>query len=103
MKRYPQMLINPVTPEILAIYFHGLQRGVLLSQSKMPFPDFVAAFQFAVRNRKLEPTSLNPYRQLREKGMSEEDIIQEMIELEMEIFRILKKWEKDKAILNVGL
>ena len=96
MKLYPQMFINPVTPEILAHYFAGMQRGVLLSQSVMTFSDFVHAYQFAIRNRKLEPTSLNPYRQLREKGMSEEDIIQEMIELEMEMYRMLKKWESEK-------
>lgn len=78
------------------IYFHGLERGVLLSQSLMTFSDFVAAFQFAVRNRKLKPTSGCISLQLREKEMSEEDIIQEMIELEMEKFRMLKKWESEK-------
>ena len=96
MKLYPQMFIHPTTPENLATYFHGFERGVLFSQNLMTFSDFIHAYQFAIRNRKLKPTSLNPYRQLREKGMSEEDIIQEMIELEMEMFRMLKKWENEK-------
>lgn len=96
VKQRPMMLVTPLTPENASIFLAGMQRGVLLSQNLMTFSDFVHAYQFAIRNRKLEPTSLNPYRQLREKGMSEEDIIQEMIELEMEMYRMLKKWESEK-------
>lgn len=96
MKQRPMMLVTPLTPENASVFLAGMHRGVLLSQNVMTFGDFVHAYQFAIRIRGLEPTSLHPYRQLREKGMSEEEVVQEMLEIEIEMWRVLEKWENEK-------
>lgn len=96
MKRVPNMFINPVTPEILACYLIGLQRGVFLSQNEMTFHDFVEAHKFAVHSRGLKNAAMHSYHELRKKGVSEDDIIQEMLEIEIEMWRTLEKWEMEK-------
>lgn len=91
IKRNPKMFIEPVTPEILFCYLTGFKRGIFLSQRELTFHDFVEAHRFAVQVRGLSFSAAPSYFGLREKGITEDEIIQEMIEIEIEKYRILSQ------------
>lgn len=96
IRHNPRMFVDPVSPELLSVYLAGFQRGVFLSQSEKTFSDFVDAHRFAMRSKGLKRTAAFPYRELREKGFDEDRIILEMIELEIEMWRILARFSGRK-------
>lgn len=96
MKERPNWFINPVTPEILFCYLMGLQRGVFLSQKQIEFHDFVEAHRLATHDYGLKSATMPAYREMRVNGISEGDIIQSMLEIEIRMWQILQQLEDNE-------
>lgn len=92
LKKHPNMYINPVNPEILFSFFSGLQRGILLAESELTFHELVEARRLTMRSMGFVLTAAAPFRELREKGFADDEIISRMIDIEMESWRLLAQW-----------
>jgi hypothetical protein len=93
IKKHPNMYIRPVTPEVLECYLIGLERGVMLSVESSTFNDFVSAGRAARKIRGWQEQPIHLIHQMRAKEMTEDAIIQELLEIEIQIYKILEHWE----------
>lgn len=89
------MHIQPVTPEVLKCYLSGMERGVMLSVESSTFNDFVSAGRAARKIRGWAEQPIHLIHQMRAKEMTEEAIIQELLEIEIQIYKILEHWENE--------
>ncbi len=96
MKHRLNMFIQPQTPEILQCYLNGLGRGVMLSFTSLIFDDYVNARRASNKQRGWKLRSKSPLYEMREKGISEDEIVQELLEIEIQMWKILEYWEKER-------
>ena len=101
LKRRPNGYVYPVNTDNLRAYLSGLNRGFLValnsSEPKEKWYQLVDARRDATRNRGWKVLSISADYEMREKGIPEEDIIQEMIEIEIETWNIWEKWQEEKT------
>ncbi len=72
-------------------YLSGFSKGCLLLNKTISSDDFIAARFEAISALGWKVTSANPVREMQEKSMSDEKIIQELLDIEIETWRLLKQ------------
>lgn len=87
--------IQPVSPEMLVCYLSGLQNGIVLSSELLTFHDCVEAFKKSTVFRGWDSRASHPFHEMREKGVPEDEIISEILELELQKWKLL---EEDKKL-----
>jgi hypothetical protein len=96
IKKKPNMYIQPVSSDMLVCFLNGLERGVLLSDRSLTFHEIAQARQEANQVRGWKNIPRNASHEMREKNICDKDIIQELIEIEIEMWRILEKNNETK-------
>lgn len=98
MKRRINLYIYPINVESLRNFLNGLERCFLLSFDKselhLRFSELINARSETIHNRGWKVLSISPDYEMREKGMPEEEIIQELIEIEIGKWKIWDELEK---------
>src|SRR5688572_33193243 len=83
VRKSPHLHVQPVTPETLYRHFMSLSRGVMLSTDTLSPGDFINARREANRFCGWESCATSPAVEMREKGMSDEQIIIDLIDIEI--------------------
>ncbi|MBX7173442.1 MAG: hypothetical protein K1X72_20910 [Pyrinomonadaceae bacterium] len=100
MKQRPKMCIYPFNTDSLRNFLYGLERCFLLSfdesELHLRFSELINARSETIHNRGWKVLSVSPDYEMREKGMPEEEIIQELIEIEIGKWKIWDGLEKKK-------
>lgn len=91
VKKYPGLHIQPVTPETLMIYFYGLNKGITFAADRFDFNASSNETRSLIISRGWKGGSKPLYSEMREKGMNDEEIIQELLSIEIEMWRIIEK------------
>lgn len=91
LSRAPHRYLHPVIPEELETYVAGLLRGVVLSSPGLVLHDLVDAHQSAARSRGIKRASVPIYIELRDRGISDAEVIQEMVAFTIETLRALQQ------------
>jgi hypothetical protein len=91
MLESPRLYFYPFTPETLKIYLVGLNRGILISNELLDFSDIIHARRDVIVIRGWGENSLAWLKNMRSKGMSEEEIINEFINIEIDTWRIIEE------------
>lgn len=89
IKERVRSYISPATPEMLACYLSGLKRGYMLGRD-ISFDDYLRANEEATKSRGWEFRAISVSMEMREKGISEEEIIREQLNVEIDTWRILE-------------
>lgn len=99
-KEKTALYIYPINTDSLFNFLYGLERCFLISfdesEIRSRFRELVDAGQEAIRKRGWKPLSVKPVLEMRDKGLSEEEIIKEFIEIEIEKWRIWESIQKKK-------
>lgn len=94
----PHLFIHPVSAEAFRSHSMSLMRGVELSVDTLVARDFVNARQHASTLNGWQNNAFGPIMEIREKGYSEEEILQELIRIEIKMWQILAQWEKENLM-----
>lgn len=89
IKSRPYAFINPVTPEMLKCFISGLVRGYLLTNF-ITYEDYRHASKQSIFSRGWKIKSTSPYHEMQEKNMPENEIIEELLDIEIETWKILE-------------
>jgi len=89
IRRSPGQHIQPVTPEELFRHLRSLARGYMLATHRLSFDGLIDAQTRANRNRGWRARSIGAYVEMREKGLSENEIIDELLNIDVEMWRII--------------
>jgi hypothetical protein len=89
-KAHPALYFQPVSAEVLQNYLNGLYRGLALGTEEIPLIDQSKEFRLISRQRGLCDDAGSPFRDLPEQGFNEEQIIQIMLDVEIERWKIIK-------------
>ena len=93
IRKQPILHIHPVTLEALFNHLQSLARGVMLVANTLTWDDFVSARQTANEVQGWQNRATGPYVEMREKGMSDKEIIEKMLDVEIVMWRILGQWQ----------
>lgn len=72
-------------------YLSGFSKGCLLVNKTISYDDFIAARFDAISALGLKVTSANPVREMQERNISDEKIIQELLNIEIKTWLLLKQ------------
>ncbi|MBX7053425.1 MAG: hypothetical protein K1X36_00585 [Pyrinomonadaceae bacterium] len=89
LKKRTNLFLQPVTPENLQTYFNGLTRGLMLAFPILDFDKYVDVYRKVRRDHGFEDTARAVFKEMREKDLSEESIVGTMIEIEMEVWKLV--------------
>jgi hypothetical protein len=92
LKKYPNMYLQPVNAETLVSFLIGLERGVFLLSESVMFNDFADARREVNKNKGWESRGVSVYSEMRLKNIPEKDIIQEIITIDIEKWKLLQEW-----------
>jgi hypothetical protein len=95
LRAHPHLHIQPVTPEVMFSHLRSVARGVMLATDSLTRSDFVNARRQANRNCGWEDRATGPHVEMREKGMSDEEILEEQVKVEIKMWRILDAWQRE--------
>jgi hypothetical protein len=95
VKKRPQMFVHPLNVENLRSYLNGFNNGYLLSKDNLQFADKIAVWKYFVKLRGWQVGSCNIEREMQEVGRIEEEILNEMLQVEIEVWKHLEL-EKSK-------
>lgn len=84
------LFIEPVTAEILECFLQGFVRGVLVGSLSIDDVMYRRTQESVARSRGWEHTAAHLYRQMRARGLPEEQIIRERLAIEVETWRRLE-------------
>jgi|GEM_PF-2147195 len=91
-----QMFIDPVTPEMLKCFLDGFWAGCLATNDKLDVYDRIRFSMQVISERGWEVCSTSVAKEMRERGIDEEAIIEEMLQIEIDIWhRIGNKLRSD--------
>lgn len=95
IRAQPMLHVQPVSPEALFSHLLSVARGVWLCCNYLNRNDFVSARRHANQLRGWEDRSTSPYAEMREKKIAEPEILDEMISIEVEMWKILDQWQNE--------
>lgn len=85
------LCINPVTIENLKSFIDGFNLGYILAENRVQFHDKIYAWKQAVALRGWKVNALGPQKEMQEKGMSEKEIIDELVQIEIQLWKFLEE------------
>jgi hypothetical protein len=99
IKKRPNMYIQPVLSDMLVCFLNGLERGVLLSEKSLTFHEIAQARQEANQIRGWKNIPRNASHEMRERNICEIDIIKELVEIEIEMWKLLQEWNDKNELM----
>src|SRR5687768_10001889 len=96
LRAAPNLYVQPVTPEAVFRHLFSVAHGVMLTTDTLDSDDFINARRNAHRVRGWEDRATGPHREMLEKGMTDEEIIDELVDVERQMWDILTKWQESK-------
>jgi hypothetical protein len=91
MLESPRLYVHPFIPEMVETYLQGLNRGILISNELLNFNDIIHARRDATIIRGWSGNALGPLNEMRKKRVSEDEIINEFINIEIDTWRLIEK------------
>src|SRR5437868_5405661 len=85
------LYINPVTQQNLKSFTDGFTLGYVLADGRLDYHDVVNAWQQVVAARRWEVNALGPHKEMEERGMSEKEIINELLQIEIQVWKLLEE------------
>lgn len=92
-----ESFLYPLNVENLRSYLNGFRNGYILSKDNLRFGDTIPIWKYVVESRGWKVNSFGIEREMREMGKSEEEIFNEILQIEIEVWRYL---EADKSKLK---
>jgi hypothetical protein len=86
--------ISPVTPNNLKLFFDGFKQGNISAREDLDFSDYINAWCEAVKLCGWKVNSISIEKEMREKELSDNEIIQELLKIELETWKILENNQK---------
>ena len=87
------MFVFPFNLQNLESFLNSFTLGYLLAESDLEFSDKIAAWKYVVKKRGWKINSLGIEKEMREKGESEKEILEETLQIEIEVWKILESVE----------
>ena len=100
LRSNPKLYLQPVTPEALFSHLSSLALGVMLTTDVLQPGDFINARREANRISGWQSRATGPHVEMREKGMTDEQIIDEQVNVEIRMWRILEEWQVENERLE---
>lgn len=85
VKIRPDMFVQPLNLQTLQSFLNGFSLGYLLAKRNLEFSDKIAAWKYVVKQRGWKVNALGVEREMREKGKSEKEILEETLQIEIEV------------------
>ena len=89
----PEMWASPLNLQTLESFLNGFASGYFLAKSNLQFSDKIDAWKYVVKSRGWKVNSLGIEKEMRAKGKSEREIIDETLRIEIEVWKLLESVE----------
>lgn len=86
----PQMFVSPFDFQTLKSFLDGFTLGYLLAKGDLEFSDKIPVWKYVVEKRGWKVNSLGIEKEMREKGNSEKEILEETLQIEIDVWKILE-------------
>ena len=89
VKVRPEMFVFPFNLQTLSCFLSGFTLGYL-AKTDLEFSDKIPVWKYVVEKRGWKVNSLGIEKEMREKGKSEKEILEETLQIEIEVWKILE-------------
>ncbi|MCC7308426.1 MAG: hypothetical protein IT173_12740 [Acidobacteria bacterium] len=103
IRKNPKLHVQPVHPDNLYRHLASMARGAMLSTDTLTSGDFVNARREANRICGWQSRACGPHLEMKDKGVPEEKIIENLLDIEVKMWEILAQWEKENLSRNEAL
>jgi hypothetical protein len=86
-----QQFINPLTLQTLKSFFDGFNLGYVLARENLQFHDIPDAWISVVEIRGWKVNAFGLEAEMKERGMTEREMIDEYVQIEIEVWKLLEK------------
>lgn len=93
IKNRPSFFVYPTIPEMMECFLSGVVRGYLMT-NRLTYEDYRYAKKQAIFSHGWRIRSTSPYREMQDKNIPEETIIQELLDIEIKTWEILEEKAK---------
>jgi hypothetical protein len=96
IRKYPQMHMGRVEPEIARTFISAFSNGIITARPELNYAPLINPRRLARTEAGWEDNAGCVSREMRQKGLDDHSIVDLMIELEIEAWRILLEREPDE-------
>lgn len=90
VQKRAHVFIQPVNPEMLDCFLAGLVKGILLENPSVNDTAYRRSRETAMVSKGWTYSAAPPFLEMRNKGLSDEEIVREQMAIEIETWRLLE-------------